>query len=197
MKVAELRVELERRGRSKTTNEVECMTCGGGEWHRPCGCCRRADYVRFMECWQTAMPKQQRWTAATVDAVLHGERFGKDGRRLLHAAALDTLPDGVFVALPHAAGESIEARKDCFLKWAGKLHRWSHTGYQAFCDSASPDQQVQVLTPPSLVAAMRQGFRPRSPHPSALTCVDVKCHESPEPRKCHETKRPREDPSDE
>jgi len=52
-----------------------------------------------MECSQEAVPCKERWTAAHVDAVLHSERYAKDGQNILRTATLETLPHGVIVAL--------------------------------------------------------------------------------------------------
>ena len=95
------------------------------------------------------------------------------------------------------AGEAIKHGGDCYLKWAGKLHRWSHTGYEELdqrelpspplssspplplsSPSPLPSQQapvmVHVLTPPSLVRCLSAGFQPRTPHPSAHGTVQPK-----------------------
>mmetsp|Transcript_33408 Transcript_33408/g.53785 ORF Transcript_33408/g.53785 Transcript_33408/m.53785 type:complete len:101 (+) Transcript_33408:200-502(+) len=94
--------------------------------HRPCACCRRGDFVRFMECSQEAVPCKERWTAAHVDAVLHSERYAKDGQNILRTATLETLPHGVIVALDIVTTH--DTLPDCWLKWEGQLHRWSHCG---------------------------------------------------------------------
>jgi hypothetical protein len=134
--------------------------------HRPCGCCRRADFARFMECWQAAQPRDRRWTASDVDAVLHSERLAPS-----RTAPLSSLPDGAFVTLePADARAVLEPGQDraCWLKWSGKLHRWSHLGYTEQRDCACAPRHVDVLTPPSICATLEAGFRPALPHPSAL-----------------------------
>lgn len=135
--------------------------------HRPCGCCRRKEFAKFMECWKIAMPREECWTAADVDMMLHGERYSKDGSKVLYTAPLETLPDGVIVALNLAATRKTLQDGDCWLKWAGHLHRWGHVGYVQRRENVAGTQPVRVLTPRSMVATMRAGFEPSLPHISA------------------------------
>jgi len=72
-------------------DEPTAMAAG----HRPCACCRRQDYQRFLRAWSAAHPRREPWTAAAVDAVLHPERLLADGSKARHAARLAELPDGV------------------------------------------------------------------------------------------------------
>jgi hypothetical protein len=125
--------------------------------HRPCALCRRADYLRFVETWQTLHPGQS--GADAIDAQLHDERIDSDTRaQRHHDAPLDDLPDGAFVlhdGAPHLVlGDSLLA--------------WSAAGYA----TRSPRpirKQARVITPPSLVAVLRTDWRSLVPvvHPSA------------------------------
>ena len=72
-------------------DEPTAMAAG----HRPCACCRRQDYQRFLIAWSEAHPRREPWTAAAVDAVLHSERLAPNGSKARHAARLVELPDGV------------------------------------------------------------------------------------------------------
>lgn len=121
--------------------------------HRPCACCRRADFTRFLACWRAAHPNGQ-WTAGSIDAALHDERLA----RRLPAAAPAALPDGTFVL--RSADDS------AWLKWRGRLHRWTHGGYVDAAPLAA-DDEVRVLTPSLLVATLAAGFEPNPPHASA------------------------------
>ena len=125
--------------------------------HRPCGCCRRQDFKGFMAAWTTAFPREQAWTASDVDAVLQSERLSAEGTKILHTASLSALPPGAMITLEN----------EPWLLWGNKLHRWSHEGYVQQRSDVPGDQQVQLLTPPSLVAAICAGFRPGLPHISA------------------------------
>jgi hypothetical protein len=120
--------------------------------HRPCALCRRADYDRLVEVWRELHPRDA--GADAIDARLHGERL--DGtERHLHPVPPD-LPDGAFVV------RDLEPWAVC----GGELLRWSAGGY---ADRAELGGDEALLTPPSLVALLRQGWAGLVPllHPSA------------------------------
>jgi hypothetical protein len=101
--------------------------------HRPCFECRRADAERF--------------------AVLWNEVRGKPGRAAapdISRATLGGLADGTFVRTTGGAS----------LVWGGQLWPWSFAGYGA-AQHAPADKLVDVLTPPSIVAILAAGFRPK------------------------------------
>jgi hypothetical protein len=50
--------------------------------HRPCALCRRADYNRFVDTWQTLHPGQS--SADAIDAELHDERIDPGTRAQRH-----------------------------------------------------------------------------------------------------------------
>jgi hypothetical protein len=125
--------------------------------HRPCALCRRADYDRLLAIWRELHRGQV--GAAAIDAQLHSERFDPTKRtQLRHVAPLDDLPDGAFVLRD---GEP-------FLVLGGELLHWTAAGYRARTRRPTGGQAL-VLTPPSLVAALRTGWQPLVPllHPSA------------------------------
>jgi len=110
--------------------------------HRPCFLCRRAD----AEAFRRAFAPDAALRAPEIDAVLHRER-------LTHYAArqrLGDLPDGTMIAWndrPHAVRDEV-------------LLPWRFSGY----DQPEPrraDALASVLTPPSIVAALRRGYRAR------------------------------------
>ena len=83
-------------------------------------------------------------------------------------AALDELPDGVFVTV-EAWGQQ------AWLLWGGSLLEWSPEGYR----NRRPRpvcERVQVLTPASTVAAIRAGYVP-AVHHSAGTRLNL--HQPP------------------
>jgi hypothetical protein len=121
--------------------------------HRPCGECRRAAFRAFVEAWTGGNPGALSASARIddLDGVLHPQRLGPRFR-----APLDTLPDGTFVApgpdpRPH-------------LVLGGALLPWAPEGYGARFSPAP--SVVEVLTPQSIVNALRAGYRPAL-HPSA------------------------------
>jgi hypothetical protein len=124
--------------------------------HRPCALCRREDYRRFVSIWGSVHPDQT--DADAIDAQLHSERVDPSTRaHLLHQAAMDDLPDGVFVL---RSGTPYLVRGD-------GLRGWTPSGYRA--PIARPSGRRMVVTPPSLVAVLRFGWDPVVPmfHPSA------------------------------
>ena len=130
--------------------------------HRPCALCRREDYVHFGRIWRALHPGHD--GADAIDQRLHGERVAPDTRgQLHHRALLDELPDGAFVLRDDAP----------WLVVGPELLRWTPAGYV----DASPrpnGAETVLITPPSLVAVLRAGWRPVVPllHPSALAATD-------------------------
>ena len=92
--------------------------------------------------------------------MLHTERLTdsyniKNRKKRTHKAAFQDLPNGSFVLL--------EERP--YLVCQAALLPWTPVGYEAPI-SRSGEGQVDVLTPPSTVAALAQGYVP-SRHESA------------------------------
>jgi hypothetical protein len=125
--------------------------------HRPCGFCRRPDFLDFAGAWGEARHLAGRPAAREMDSALHRERVGRARRQLTHRAPASELPDGVM----------IRAGGDAGLWLAGRVWPWSFGGYGAPARLSAPGP-VEVLTPPSTVAAIAAGYRPLV-HPSALT----------------------------
>jgi hypothetical protein len=124
--------------------------------HRPCGYCRRADHVWFAESWRAARAMDARPRAGDMDIHLHAERVdSRTRRKLTRPAQLGDLPDGVMVS-----------RGGNFALWCqGTLLPWSFGGYGA-PERVSPRTTAGLLTPPSIVAALRAGYLPLV-HPTA------------------------------
>jgi len=139
--------------------------------HRPCGYCRRGDYLAFATAWQEARFLPARPHAVEMDAQLHYERVDRSRRQRTHMRAAGELPDGVMVL--HGS--------DPALLVGGRPRVWSFDGYgvpQLPPARAGPaDAMCEVLTPPSIVAAIAAGYRPMV-HPSALTAdsTTLRCH---------------------
>jgi hypothetical protein len=124
--------------------------------HRPCGSCRRADYLAFADAWRRAHGLAERPRAVEIDARLHAERVDRRTRRqLTRPATAGELPDGVMVG--HGGGVGLVA--------GGSVLPWSFGGYLA--PLALPaGATVELLTPPATVATIAAGYRPLV-HPSA------------------------------
>jgi hypothetical protein len=127
--------------------------------HRPCGECRRTSFRRFKAAWLGGNPQAglgPKPTIKQIDAILNTDRLTEDGKKRIYRAAIGDLPDGVMVSLP--------GTKDAFLLWRGRLHHWTAGGYDEV-RPAKPDQVLDVLTPRTIVAAIRAGYVPAF-HPS-------------------------------
>jgi len=122
-------------------DEVTAFAAG----HRPCFECRRRDAEHFAKLFAGKGPRA---TADAMDDVLHGERL--DGRaKRTHRGRVYTLPDGAVIAVD---GEPFALR-------GGKMLHWTPQGY----DAVSPrprGTEVDVLTPPSIVAVLARGYVP-------------------------------------
>jgi hypothetical protein len=124
--------------------------------HRPCGYCRRPAYLAYAEAWRSARGLAERPRAGEMDARLHAERVDPCSRRQRTSRApAGGLPDGVMIR--HDGGPALVT--------GARARPWSFTGYQAAVPLRH-DAVVEVLTPPSSVAALAAGYRPLL-HPSA------------------------------
>jgi hypothetical protein len=125
--------------------------------HRPCALCRREDYVRFTEIWRGLHPGQR--GADAIDEQLQAERFDPNARtQRHHEAPIDDLPDGAFVLHDDHP----------WLVSGAELLRWSAAGYDARAERPARCAAT-VITPPSLLAVLRTGWRGAVPlvHPTA------------------------------
>ena len=133
-------------------DEATALSAG----HRPCGYCRRPDYLAFTQAWRAAGQLRQPPLAPEMDTALHAERTDRSRRKRTYRADAADLPDGVMVRLGSEPG----------LLLGGRMHPWSFHGYAAAAE-AGPTGPLEVLTPPSIVAAITAGYQPLV-HPSAL-----------------------------
>jgi hypothetical protein len=113
--------------------------------HRPCFECRRADAEAFRRAWPSRVPPR----AAEMDATLHSERLS-EGRKRIHAAPIEGLPDGAMI---ERDGRAFAVSRD-------RLLPWSFEGYGAPVPRPRRGP-ANVLTPPSIVAALSAGYAPR------------------------------------
>lgn len=127
-------------------DEVTALAAG----HRPCFFCQRErakDFVaRFGEAFGVAEPR-----APMVDKRLHRERWASGGKgKALAIDELAGLPDGAMVA---ADGKAY-ALKD------GRLLPWSFGGYGDARDFSELKFDMRLLTPPTTVEVLKQGYKP-------------------------------------
>jgi hypothetical protein len=146
-------------GRSYTEffflDEATALAAG----HRPCFECRRADAHAFQASWVAAGLSQETPSAPDMDRRLDAER--RNGReKRTFAAPLQRLPEGAFF---RQAGNILVKRAD-------RLLQWDFSGYRDVAGAASTGE-VEVLTPPAIVAVLAAGYRPTW-HASAGTISD-------------------------
>jgi len=121
--------------------------------HRPCAECRRSRFKEFRAVWaagRSDRAESRPPTADEIDRVLHSERFRSGGGKKKYPAVLSSLPAGVIV----------EHEGLAHLVSGGQLRPWSFAGYGPAA-SVLPATEVAVLTPRSIVRAIRAGFIPQ------------------------------------
>ncbi len=128
--------------------------------HRPCALCRREAYLGYRTGVSTALRSADPLGAGDLDARLARERLRR-GRgldrardRITWAAPADELPDGT-VHLDGGVARLLVGERSLAFGFDG----WHSP-------RARPSGEVDVLTPPTSVLALRAGFGPVL-HPSA------------------------------
>jgi len=137
--------------------------------HRPCFECRRADAEAFAALWSKSHSephgRPERAHAGEMDAVLHDERVGRDRAKATFHARLADIPSGSFVR--YAAGS---AGTSYYLVEDNILLAWEPGGYGGVLTPSMVSQELEVLTPRSIVAVLSAGYRPML-HPTALALL--------------------------
>ena len=125
-------------------DEVTALAAG----HRPCFECRRADAKRFAAAFSAGQGADDILGADAMDDLLHRERLQHRVQCRCAMAAAD-LPSGTMITVEGAA---------LTLHETGWL-RWNAGGWER--GAMKVPELVSVLTPSSIVAALRQGYAPR------------------------------------
>ena len=131
--------------------------------HRPCGFCRRTEYRSFRDAVTIATGSDCSLLAAELDRRLNAERhlwgrgLSRAGDRTLWTSDLEALPTGAVVILPESDDPHLVTKNHL---QAFAFDRWRHP------NKRPRHVMVEVLTPPTSVAALRNGFAPTL-HPSA------------------------------
>ncbi|TMV14480.1 hypothetical protein [Arenibacterium halophilum] len=111
--------------------------------HRPCGECRRADYLAYRAA------VGARGTVDVLDAQMHAERaVPRLAQQNRHVMDLADLPDGAFI---------LQDETPCLVVGAS-LYPFSPAGY----GPARPrptSGKVTVLTPPTSIRALNNGYK--------------------------------------
>jgi hypothetical protein len=133
--------------------------------HRPCFECRRAEAERFAELWARLQGRTERERAPAMDDVLHAERVDSARRKVTFRARRADIPSGAFVRY---ARDGSAARS--YLVIGNQLLVWHPSGYTSLVMPAHNGDEVEVLTPRSIVAVLAGGYRPML-HPSAAALL--------------------------
>lgn len=138
--------------------------------HRPCGYCRPEAYRSYRDAVTTALGRHAPLRASELNRRLARERLrrgrglDRGGDRRLWPSTLDELPDGTVVVIDHEP----------------RLVVGEHTLGFSFDGWHGPSRRgeglVDVLTPPTSVAAVRHGYvpvlsQPRGAPATVATCV--------------------------
>lgn len=126
--------------------------------HRPCCECRRERYLEFKDYWVKANLKKQadEVKISVINKLMHKDRINK-GVKIIHKTNIKDLPDGTIFSYKNAA----------YLIFKTKIYLWSFEGY-SFAQSVNMPDEVDVLTPKSIVNIFRLGFKPEI-HKSIMT----------------------------
>ena len=137
--------------------------------HRPCFECRRADAERFAELWAKAHGGDERGARARDGrgAACRARSAGDRSKRHVSARGAATCPSGAFVRYARGPGGRRAALSRCRPSASrlepGRLHG-------AGARRLALAEEVEVLTPPSIVAVLSAGYRPML-HPSAAALL--------------------------
>jgi hypothetical protein len=124
--------------------------------HRPCGLCRRDDYHRYLVALTRHLGLSERPSATELNRMLALERHRR-GR------GIDRAPDRRLWEMSVGevpAGAVVVRDGETWLVTEEQLMRFSFDGWTGSVERPSRGT-VTVLTPPSSVAALRGGYRPR------------------------------------
>ena len=131
--------------------------------HRPCGLCRRADYLAYRNAVTVAAGAESPTLAAELNRRLASERhrrgrgLARAADRILWRSDLDTLPAGTVI------GDSVTGASHLVAEH--HLQPFSFEGWEPPIERPRCIE-VEVLTPPTSVAALGNGFAPVL-HPTA------------------------------
>ena len=118
--------------------------------HRPCALCRRKDYEVYRTAWAKGLGGE-RPSAKEMNRRLHAERNVRGtSRRRWHAARWEDLPAGAYVLLDGVPALVLERT----------VVPWTTAGY----GTPRPRPRagdVELVTPPASVAALRAGYVPQ------------------------------------
>jgi PAS domain-containing protein len=120
--------------------------------HRPCGLCRRSDYLSYQEAVGGLGATEINRRLAS-QRLRRGRGLDRASDRILWRADIGELPEGTVVLDPAGRPNLVNDGSLFLFGFDG----WRHTG-------SLPGGEVQVLTPPLSVRALGNGFVPTLHH---------------------------------
>lgn len=124
--------------------------------HRPCGLCRRPEYLAYRQGVTTFLGRQKPVLAPELNRRLAAERLRR-GRglhratdRILTTQQLIDLPNGSVVLHPRNQAPSLIMH--------GTLRRYAVDHWASNAEALPGDTPLQTLTPPTSLAALKHGF---------------------------------------
>ena len=117
--------------------------------------------------WAKAHGGDERARAPAMDEELHAERVDGERNKRMYRARRADVPNGAFVR--YAVGEGDAAPRP-YLVLGQHLLPWDARGYTALVSPSAITEEVEVLTPPSIVAVLSAGYHPML-HPSAAALL--------------------------
>jgi hypothetical protein len=120
--------------------------------HRPCFECRRDDANRFKAAWLKGNPDYEfdfKTPIGKIDQVLQQQRIDGNNKKVTYKSTLKDLPNGTFISIEN----------EPYLITNEMIYHWTPFGYLEG-KKISPSTVVKVLTPMSIVNALRAGYRP-------------------------------------
>lgn len=125
-------------------DEVTALSAG----HRPCMECRRSDALAFRQAAADGLGLAAMPGCPGLDRLLDGERRSGRAKRL-HRLEAASLPDGTMIRTHDGRFHAIKGKTALL---------WSPAGYVA--EEPRPKGPVDVLTPPTILAALKAGYQP-------------------------------------
>src|SRR5262249_31921839 len=114
------------------------------------------------ELWARAQGEPGRERAPSMDEALHAERVDRYRRKRTFRARRVDIPSGTFIRYARRGGE-----QGAFLVVGPNLLTWAPSGYTSLVIPSLINEDVEVLTPPSIVAVLSAGYRPMLHHSAA------------------------------
>lgn len=130
-------------------DEVTALAAG----HRPCFECRREDAKRFKLAWIKGNPAygfDMKTSISKIDEILQSERIDANHNKATYTSLVAEVPGGAFITLEN----------EPYLILKEGIHLWTPFGYSGKKE-ISLSTVVEVLTPLSIVKALKSGYVPR------------------------------------